>query len=150
MSTSQGKKFLRGYDGILFGSAAAWNLIGGLVLLVNPESQLTRLAITDHRAVWIVRSLASSAIAWGIGYLLIAIDSERFRQFIWLGLISKTLFALISAWGVADGALTGNAILPGAVDLVFALLFAERLLKRNTEHTERRTEHTEKERELRD
>ena len=135
MSTPQGKKIFKIYDRILFGGAAAWNLIGGLTLLINPESQLSRLAITDQRAIWVVRSLASSALAWGLGYLLIAVDSERFRQFIWLGLISKTLFALISAWGVAEGAITGNAILPGAVDLVLALLFAERLVGKTTEST---------------
>ena len=121
------------YDRILFGIAAAWNLIGGFVLLINPESQLSRLAITDQRAIWIVRSLASSAIAWGLGYLLIAIDSVRFYQFIWLGLISKTLFALINIWGFADGAIRGTAVYPGAVDLVLALLFAERLLRKTTE-----------------
>ena len=137
MSTQEGKRFLIGYDRILFGSAAVWNLAGGIVLLVNPASQLTRLAITDHQAFWVVRSLGSSAISWGIAYLLIAIDSTRFRQFIWLGLISKTIFALITAWGVSAGALTGNAIVPGAVDLVFALLFAERVLKKTTEQTEK-------------
>ena len=130
MSTVEGKKYFGVYDRILFGGAAAWNLIGAVVLLSNPESQLSRLAITDQRAIWIVRSLASSAIAWGIGYLLIAIDSVRFYQFIWLGLISKTLFALISAWGFAEGAITGTAVFPGAIDLVLALLFAERLMRK--------------------
>jgi hypothetical protein len=141
MSTPQGKKFLVSYDRILFGGAAAWNLVGGLTLLIRPESQLSRLAITDHQAIWVVRSLASSAIAWGLGYLLIAIDSERFRQFIWLGLISKTLFALISAWGFAEGGLTGSAILPGGVDLVLALLFAERLMRKTTEGTDQNGKH---------
>ena len=130
MSTPQGKSYFRGYDALLFGAAAAWNLVGGAILLVNPEWQLTRLGIHDRQAIWAVRSLGSSAIAWGLGYLLIAIDSDRFHQFIWLGLISKTIFALVTAWGLAEGALKGSALVPGAIDLILALLFAERLLAR--------------------
>lgn len=129
MSIEQGKKNFLSYDRLLFGVAAAWNLIGAAVLLMDPQSQLARLRIVDPQAKWLVRSLASSATAWGIGYLLIAIDSNRFRQFIWLGIISKTLFALMTFWAVREGVLTGTGALPGGVDLVLALLFAERLVR---------------------
>ncbi len=133
MSTVQGKNYFLNYDRLLFGGASAWNLIGAAVLLIDPQLQLARLGIADPQAKWLARSLASSAMAWGIGYLLIAIDSQRFRQFIWLGLISKTLFALISLWGFVDGAVTGVASLPGVVDLILAALFAERLRTRKLE-----------------
>ncbi|MEP7272542.1 MAG: hypothetical protein ABI882_13645 [Acidobacteriota bacterium] len=121
----QGKNYFT-YDRALFGAAAAWNLIGAAVLLIQPESQLGRLGIADPRAIWLARSLASSAMAWGIGYLLIALNPPRFRQFIWLGAISKTLFALISLWGFLAGGMDIGT--PAIVDSILAVLFAERLV----------------------
>lgn len=114
---------------MLFGVAAAWNLIGGAVLVFNPELHLERFAVRDTAAIWLVRSLASSATSWGIAYLLIAIDSRRFRSLIWLGAVSKLLFAAILIWGWLAGEIKDSAAFPGAVDLLFGILFLERAMK---------------------
>lgn len=113
------------YERMLFGIAGAWNLIGAGVLLFAPEIQLSRLGIDDLRARWLARMLASSATTWGVAYLLIAFDAQRFRDLIWLGAVSKILFAVITAVGFLSGAFSLAAFAPGIVDLVFAVLFAE-------------------------
>lgn len=113
------------YERIMFGIAGVWNLIGAGVLLFAPEVQLSRLGIDDLRARWLARMLASSATTWGVAYLLIAFDAQRFRDLIWLGAVSKILFAVITAVGFLTGAISLAAFAPGIVDLVFAALFAE-------------------------
>lgn len=113
------------YGRILFGIAAAANLIAAGTLVFYPESQLERLGITEPQAKWLARMLASSASTWGLAYLLIAIDARRFRDLIWLGAISKTLFGAISIAGYFSGALSLRAFLPGLLDLILAALFAE-------------------------
>ena len=128
MRAVEGKSyFFVMYERLLFGVAALWNLVAAAVLFINPEFHLARLGIGEPNARWLARSLASSAAAWGIGYLLVAIDARRFRNFIWLGAISKTLFALVSILGLAAGEMTIAGALPGLVDLVFAALFVERV-----------------------
>jgi hypothetical protein len=123
----QGKRYFFTYDRLLFGFAGIWNLTAASMLLIAPQSQLERLRIAEPNARWLVRSLASSAAAWGLGYLLIAIDTRRFRDFIWLGVISKTLFALISFWAALEGAPFIASTFPGLIDLILAGLFVERL-----------------------
>ena len=128
MNAVEGKSYFSvRYERLLFGIAALWNLAAAAVLFINPEFHLARLGIVDPNAQWLARSLASSAAAWGIGYLLVAIDARRFRNFIWLGAISKTLFALVSVLGLSVGQMTISGALPGLVDLVFAALFIERI-----------------------
>jgi hypothetical protein len=115
----------RNYDRILFGVAAAWNLGAAAMLLFNPDFLLGRLNIGDPAARLLARSFVSSVATWGVGYALIAIDRNRFRDFAWLGLISKTIFFFIYAVAFFGGRLSFPAFVPGLVDLVFALLFAE-------------------------
>ena len=111
------------YDRILFGLAGLFNLAGAAMLIINPDSQLARLNVSDPAARWLARMLASSAATWGIAYLLIAYDAQRFRDLIWLGGFSKTLFAVISIGGYLAGAFSLPGLLPGLADLVLGLLF---------------------------
>jgi hypothetical protein len=115
----------RVYDCVLFAVAALWNLGGAIMLVFNPDYLLARLNIADSSARLLARSFASSVTSWGIGYALIAIDQKRFRNFAWLGLISKTLFFIIYAVAFLSGELSSAAFTPAVVDLVFAILFAE-------------------------
>ena len=117
------------YDRVLFGTAAAWNLGAALMLLVNPDFLLGRLGIRDEAARLLAQSFASSVGTWGIGYGLIALDSRRFRDFAWLGVISKTIFFLIYAVAFMTNRIGGPAMVPAVADLVFAALFLEFLLR---------------------
>lgn len=130
----------RNYDRILFGVAAAWNLGAAAMLLFNPDFLLGRLNIGDPAARLLARSFVSSVATWGIGYALIAIDRNRFRDFAWLGLISKTIFFFIYAAAFFGGRLSFPAFVPAIVDLFFALLFAE-FLWRTSKSSYTRLEH---------
>jgi hypothetical protein len=125
------------YDKALFAIAAAWNLGAAAVLVFQPEFLLTRLGIAEPAARVLARSLASSAAAWGLGYALVAVNARRFRDFAWLGAISKTLFAVVYTAAFFTGRISLSAFLPALVDLLFALLFAEFLWR-----TAKRTEET--------
>src|SRR5262245_14068478 len=114
-----------GYDRILFGVAAAWNLGAAAMLTLNPDFLLARLGINDAGARLLARSFASSVTTWGIGYALIAFDRKRFRDFAWLGAVSKTIFFTVYAWAFFGGQISFAAFIPALVDLIFAVLFAE-------------------------
>jgi len=120
------------YDRILFAMAAVWNLGVAATLVFNPDFLLAKLSVNDPNARLLARSLASSVTAWGISYALIAFDRKRFRDFAWLGAISKTIFFTIYAAAFFGGRISFAAFIPALVDLVFAILFVEFL--RRTSH----------------
>jgi hypothetical protein len=122
------------YDGILFAVAAVWNLGAAATLVFNPDFLLAKLSVNDPNARLLARSLASSVTAWGIGYALIAFDRKRFRDFAWLGAISKTIFFTVYTAAFFGGRISFAAFIPALVDLVFAILFVEFL--RRTSHRE--------------
>lgn len=99
------------------------------MLLFNPDFLLSRLEIKDTAARMLAQSFASSVTTWGIGYALIAFDQQRFRDFAWLGVISKTLFFLIYLVALLNGRLSFAAFVPALADILFALLFLEFLLR---------------------
>ncbi|HEY8461408.1 MAG TPA: hypothetical protein VIM99_13555 [Blastocatellia bacterium] len=113
------------YDRTLFAVAAAWNLGAAATLIFNPDFLLTRLNIGDPDARLLARSFASSVTTWGIGYALVAYDRKRFRDFAWLGAISKTIFFTVYAAAFAGKRIPFPAFIPALVDLVFAILFVE-------------------------
>ncbi len=122
----------KAYDRLLFGVASLWNLGAALMLLVNPDFLLGRLSIHDDAARLLAQSFASSVGTWGIGYGLIAINAKRFRDFAWLGVLSKTIFFLIYAAAFLTDRIGGPAMAPAVIDLVFAALFLEFLLRTGT------------------
>ncbi len=113
------------YSQALFAVAAILNLAAAAMLLFNPDFLLGRLGIQDTAARLLARSFASSVTTWGIAYALIAFDQERFRDFAWLGVLSKTIFFLIYFVALLKRRLTFAAFIPALVDLVLALLFLE-------------------------
>jgi hypothetical protein len=115
------------YDRVIFGLAAAWNLVAAATLLWRPMVVLQRMRIADPAAVWLVRSFFSSVATWGVAYGLIALHPVRFRDFAWLGVISKLLYFTINTVAFQQGRLTREAFLPALVDLFLAVLFFEYL-----------------------
>jgi hypothetical protein len=113
------------YDRILFAVAAAWNLGAAATLIFNPDFLLARLSVNDPAARLLARSFASSVTTWGIGYALVAFDRKRFRDFAWLGVISKTIFFMVYATAFFGKRISFAAFIPALVDLAFAILFVE-------------------------
>ena len=124
------------YDKILFAVAAVWNLGAAATLVFNPEFLLARLDVSDPGARLLARSFASSVTAWGIGYALIAFDRKRFRDFAWLGVISKTIFFAVYATAYFGGRISFLAFIPALVNLAFAILFVEFLRRASRKVTE--------------
>jgi hypothetical protein len=126
------------YDRILFAVAAAWNLGAAATLVLNPDFLLAKLSVNDPDARLLARSFASSVTAWGIGYALVAFDRKRFRDFAWLGAISKTIFFTVYAEAFFGGRILFGAFTPALVDLAFAILFVEFLRRTSHKATGRR------------
>jgi hypothetical protein len=126
------------YDRILFAVAAAWNLGAAATLVFNPDFLLAKLNVNDPAARLLARSFASSVTAWGIGYALIAFDRKRFRDFAWLGVISKTIFFMVYAAAFFEGGISFAAFIPALVDLAFAILFLEFLRSMSSRETKRK------------
>lgn len=120
------------YDKALFFVAAAFNLSTAAILIFRPDIVLARLGITDPAAKWLARSLASSVTAWGVAYALVLVNPTRFREFVRLGVFSKTLFFTIYAVAFFSREISFSAFVPALVDLVLAALFAEYLWRTKT------------------
>lgn len=113
------------YDKALFIVAALFNLSTAAILLIRPDIVLARLGITDSAAKLLARSLASSVTAWGVAYALVVVNPLRFREFVRLGIFSKTLFFVIYAVAFFSGQISLPAFAPAIFDLVLAILFLE-------------------------
>lgn len=113
------------YNRVMFGLASAWNLAVAGMLLIRPETMLERLGIGDPAARLLARSFFSSVATWGLAYALVAYNPRRFRDFAWLGVLSKLLFFSIYAVALCRGSITLTAFVPAAADLILALLFLE-------------------------
>lgn len=113
------------YDRALFTIAAAWNLGAAAMLICNPDFLLARLNITDPAARLLARSFASSVTTWGVAYALVAVDPPRFRDFAWLGVISKSIFFIVYAVAFFSRQISLQAFTPALLDLLMAALFAE-------------------------
>ncbi|HEX4945748.1 MAG TPA: hypothetical protein VFZ34_03765 [Blastocatellia bacterium] len=120
------------YDKTLFLAAAAFNLSTAAILLFRPDMVLARFGIIDPTAKWLARSLASSVTAWGVAYALVVVNPARFREFVRLGVLSKTLFFVIYAAAFFSDAISFSAFMPALVDLVLAGLFVEYLYRTRT------------------
>lgn len=116
-----------GYDKALFSLAATFNLSTAAILMFRPDIVLARLAIGDPSAKWLARSMASSVTAWGVAYALVLVNPLRFREFVRLGVFSKTLFFAIYAVAFFSREISLSAFVPAIVDLVLAGLFVEYL-----------------------
>jgi hypothetical protein len=125
------------YDRILFAVAAAWNLGAAATLIFDPDFLLSRLNINDPEARLLARSFASSVTTWGIGYALVAFDRTRFRDFAWLGAISKTIFFTVYAAAFFGRRISFASFIPALVDLAFAILFIEFLRRTTDQYRER-------------
>jgi hypothetical protein len=125
------------YDKILFAVAAVWNLGAAATVVFNPDFLLARLDVNDPDARLLARSFASSVTAWGIGYALIAFDRKRFRDFAWLGVLSKAIFFAVYAAAYFGGRISFSAFIPALVDLAFAILFVEFLRRTSRKATGR-------------
>jgi hypothetical protein len=111
------------YAARVFGTAGLFNVVVGMSVFLAPVATARLLGITlpesplfMHLAMWLVLVL-------GIGYWLTALHPERNRDLMLVGGVGKLIVLplMLSAWRRGD--VGASAVLAGAGDLVFALLF---------------------------
>lgn len=111
------------YAARVFGAAGIFNIVVGASGFLAPDLTVRMMGIPRpanpvfmHLALWLVLVL-------GVGYCLIARNPGRNRDLMLIGGIGKifVLPLMIAAWRHGD--VQGTAVLAGAADFVFALLF---------------------------
>src|SRR5262249_16426469 len=111
------------YAARVFGTAAIFNVLVGAGILLAPALGLPVMGVAPPGHPIFLRLGAGLIVLLGIGYYLTARNPGRNRDLMLLGGLGK-LFVLplmLSAW--RQGQVGFPAVLGGAGDLVFALLF---------------------------
>ncbi len=108
----------------LFLSAAWFNFLAGLPLIVALDTMAPLMGFQiNPTAVMFIQITAAIVLIFGWAYWMIARDPKRFRPYIQLGIIGKTMFVVV-VWGHW---FAGNLswLLPAlvAVDAIYAVLF---------------------------
>lgn len=128
------------YYKILFLVAAIWNLVAtipcwlGLVFMPGMVSGL--FGMPQPVSLFPFHAMFSLFMAFGIGFLLVSHDIYRHRGIVIIGSLGKSLFFLncLNAFMLKEGNLL--LLLTGTIDLLFAILFTEFLLKTRKNHVQ--------------
>lgn len=123
----------------LFACAAAFNLLvalSGLFLFSLIAPLLGLVAAAGEVAYW--RDLFFVLVlAFGVAYALVAVDAARFRAYVPLGVIGKSLVVVagLAAW--ARGDVGPLAVAPLLGDVLFVVLFIDFLRRSGKDSAQR-------------
>ena len=116
-----------GWQRVVLLIAAAWNLGGGALALLDPAQQFEQLfngalVMSDPIQLFFYRCTWINVMAWGLAYLIAAFTGSRVAVLL-AGGIGKLLYfvACLSLFFVGAG--TVALLGAGVVDLLLALLF---------------------------
>jgi hypothetical protein len=119
------------YEKKLFFIGALWNWSASVILLflyfVNQELLKYYHEIPENM-LWYYFFIGT-VFVFGLGYYWISKDVQRNRDIIKMGIIGKTAVFLLFLVYLIEGEAKLLLFLGGFVDLIFAMLFAEVLLK---------------------
>ena len=125
---------MKTYARVLFGTAAVFNLLVGLNLVLlrywirSPSLHLDPIAGTNL----VLANLAGLlVISFGYAYARVAADPVKFRPYIHLGVIGKLLAVAGTVWPWWIGAVPPSFPAPAIIDLIYALLFLDFLRRTN-------------------
>jgi len=88
-----------------FYAAAAYNFVWGALVSVMPNLLFTWLRMPIPNYPSLMECIGMIVGVYGLGYLLVARDPERFGPFAWIGLLGKVLGPLGFIWAAATGQL---------------------------------------------
>ena len=74
---------------IWFYAAAAYNLVWGVAAILFAKPGIDALGLTQYVSVPFMQVLGMMVGVYAYGYLLVARNPERYREFVWIGLIGK-------------------------------------------------------------
>lgn len=88
-----------------FWAAAVYNVAWGMIVSVFPDLpfQVAGMEPLNHRPI--MQCVAMMVGVYGLGYYYLARDPVRYANFIWIGLIGKTLGPAGFVFGLATGTL---------------------------------------------
>ncbi|HCS44720.1 MAG TPA: hypothetical protein DIW52_18145 [Pseudomonas sp.] len=112
------------YTNGLFKSAACFNVLAGLPLLVamRPAADLMGLDITPTSALFIQITMAL-VVMFGWVYWMISVDPVRYRPYILLGVLLKPLFVILIFGHWLAGSIPWPLPTLASVDILYAALF---------------------------
>ena len=115
------------YFSILLLCAAAWNIIGAILVLLDLKTHIALFfgpdAVLENR-VAIINSIGfwGQVILFGIGYLIVAANPKRNHGILYLAITGKIAVCILWSWCWLQGYATAVALWGGIGDLVFAVL----------------------------
>jgi hypothetical protein len=117
-----------GWQRVVLLVAAAWNLVGGTLALLDPAQQFAQLfngalVMSDPIQLFFYRCTWINVMAWGLAYLIAAFPSASRVPVLLAGGIGKLFYfvACLSLFYVGAG--TAALLGAGLVDLILAVLF---------------------------
>jgi hypothetical protein len=121
------------YYKILFLIGGLWNIAGGflswLAMLISPSDAFAHYGMRRPESLFPYHAGFSAIIAFGIGYLMVSRDIMKNRGVVITGgVIGKIAFFADCVATVSLSEAKASLLVPGVVDLVFALLFIEFLI----------------------
>lgn len=115
------------YARVLFGSAALFNLLVALSLtLAWPWTQtLLQLDPSEGSNVLLRQVAALLILTFGIAYGMVAVNASRYRAYVLLGIVGKSLVVVAAVPVIFQGG-EGQMLAALAMgDLLYVLLFAD-------------------------
>ena len=88
-----------------FYAAAAYNLLWGTAVVINPGPLLHLAGVSDRGAVPLAQVIGMMVGVYAYGYYLLARAPQRYAAIIWIGLAGKTFGPIGFLYSAAVGAL---------------------------------------------
>jgi hypothetical protein len=114
------------WTGWLFGTAASFNVGMGVAILFlrAPLGPLFGLDPVEGANLVFANLTGGMILLFAVTYLLVAWRPERYRDFIWLGIVGKLVAVLGVILPFLAGAVSFRMVPPVLVDAVYILLFS--------------------------
>lgn len=122
----------RNYYKKLFIIGALWNLCAGTLFFVLSFIGDIGFVLLDMQvppSLFFFHVMALWVLVFGIGYLIVGLNIDKNHGIILLGIMAKLIFFLSAVIYVALGHANFLLVALGSVDLVFAILYIEFLIK---------------------
>jgi hypothetical protein len=117
----------------LFLIAAVWNLVAGISCWLGgifmPDLFFGMFGMPLPVSLFPFHAMFWFIIAFGIGYLIVSRDISKNHGIVLIGLIAKVLFFIDCLITLTLNEANLHLLLTGIIDLIFAVLFAEFLLR---------------------
>jgi hypothetical protein len=113
----------------LFFIGAIWNWVAGLLFFFwsDPIYSFFNMKAINYPGV--MQLAMALVFVFGIGYYWVSKDISMNHDIVKLGIIAKTLVFLVFSYHTLIGNMPPQLGLSGVVDLIFAVLFLEFLMK---------------------